>query len=62
MTPEEFEIIDKFVTANLRVTQTKDSIKFAKAAHRDAIKDAALADAAYRELTKRREEIKNAAQ
>ena len=62
MTPEEFEIIDKFVTANLRVTQAKDLIKFGKAAHRDAIKDAALADAAYRELIKRREEIKNAAQ
>ena len=62
MTPEEFEIVDKFVTANLWVTQTKDATKYAKEAHRDAIKDAALAGAAYRELTKRREEIKNAAQ
>jgi hypothetical protein len=60
--PDEFEIVDTLVTANLLVTLTKDAIKEARASHRAAIKSAAVAAIAYKELVKKREEIKNAAQ
>jgi hypothetical protein len=59
---DEYKIVDKFVSANLWVTATKDAIKYAKADHREAIKEAALAEIAYRELLKRRMEARNAAQ
>ena len=62
MDEDEYKIIDDLVTANLWVTTTKDAIKWAKADHRDAIKKAALAKAAYEDLLKKRIEVLNAAQ
>jgi hypothetical protein len=62
VTEEDIAIIDNFITTNDLVIKTKHAIKDAKAAHQNAVKNAALADIAYRDLVKKREEYKNAAQ
>jgi hypothetical protein len=62
MHSDELKIIDNLVTANLLVTTTKDAIADAKYEHREAIKKAALAKAAYQDLLKKRLETSNAAQ
>ena len=54
MDSDEFEIVDNFVTANLLVTTTKDDLKEARAAHRKAIKDAAVAALNYKKLVEKR--------
>ena len=62
MNDEELKIIDDFVTANLLVTTTKDAIADARYEHREAIKKAAFAKAAYENLLKKRLEAHDAAQ
>ena len=62
MSDDELKIIDALVTANLMVTVKKDLIAVARAEHREAIKEAALAKAAYEDLLVKRLEARNAAQ
>ncbi len=62
MPPDELKIIDNLVTANLLVTTTKDAIADARYEHREAVKKAALAKAAYQDLLKKRLESEDAAQ
>jgi len=59
---DEYKVIDNFVTSNLLVTTTKDAIADAKANHRAAVKQAALAKTAYEDLINKRTEARNAAQ
>jgi len=62
MSPNELKIIDDLVTANLLVTTTKDAIADARYQHREAVKKAAIAKAAYQDLLKKRLETSDAAQ
>jgi len=59
---EDIAIIDNFIAANDWVIKTKHAIKDAKDLHKEAIKNAATADAAYRDLVKKREVMKNGSQ
>ena len=62
MNDAELKIINDLVTANLLVTTTKDAIADARYEHREAIKKAAFAKAAYENLLKKRLEAHDAAQ
>ena len=62
MDKSELKIIDALVTANLMVTIKKDLIAVARAEHREAIKEAALAKTAYENLLKQRLEARDVAQ
>jgi len=62
MNADELKIIDSFIAAHHSVIETKHAVTDAKRAHREAVKAAAAADAAYRELVKKRLEVSYAAQ
>ena len=62
MKEDEIKVIDDLITANLLVTTTKDAVAEAKHAHREAVKKAALAKAAYEELLLKRLEACDATQ
>jgi hypothetical protein len=62
MNNDEVEIMENFMAAHHLVIETKHAVTDAKRAHREAVKFAADADAAYRELVKKRLEVGYAAQ
>lgn len=62
MDEDEYKIVDNFVKSNFLVTLTKDAIADARYEHRQAVKKAALAKTAYKDLIKKRESKKDESQ